>query len=44
MTAANGVPCDMLEVEIGQAITPELVHEALSQAVYDAITVVHNET
>ncbi len=44
MTAANGVPCDMLEVEMGQAITPELVDEALSQADYDAITVVHNET
>jgi aspartate aminotransferase-like enzyme len=44
MTVANGVPCDMLEVEMGQAITPELVDEALSQADYDAITLVHNET
>ena len=44
MTVANGVPCDKLEVEMGQAITPELVDEALSQADYDAITLVHNET
>jgi aspartate aminotransferase-like enzyme len=44
MTVANGVPCDKLEVEMGQAITPELVDKALSQADYDAITLVHNET
>jgi aspartate aminotransferase-like enzyme len=44
MTVANGVPCDKLEVEMGQAITAELVDEALSQADYDAITLVHNET
>ena len=44
MTDANGVPCDKLEVEMGQAITPELVDKALSQADYDAITLVHNET
>ena len=29
---------------MGQAITPELVDEALSQDDYDAITVCHNET
>jgi aspartate aminotransferase-like enzyme len=44
MTVANGVPCDKLEVEMGQAITTDLVDEALSQADYDAITLVHNET
>jgi aspartate aminotransferase-like enzyme len=44
MTAANGVPCDKLEVPMGQAVTPELVDEALSKAEYDAITLVHNET
>lgn len=44
MAVANGVACDKLEVPMGQAITPELVDEALSQAEYDAITVVHNET
>jgi len=44
ITAANGVPCDKVEVPMGQAITPELVDEALAQGDYDAITVVMNET
>ncbi|MEE8391519.1 MAG: alanine--glyoxylate aminotransferase family protein [Anaerolineae bacterium] len=44
LTAANGVPCDKIEVEMGQAITPELVDEGLSKGDYDAITVVMNET
>lgn len=44
ITAANGVPCDKIEVPMGQAITPELVDEALSQGDYDAITIVMNET
>jgi aspartate aminotransferase-like enzyme len=44
MTMANGVACDKLEVAMGQAITPELVDEALAQDDYDAITVCHNET
>jgi aspartate aminotransferase-like enzyme len=44
MTVANGLACDKLEVPLGQAITPELVDEALAKGDYDAITVVHNET
>jgi aspartate aminotransferase-like enzyme len=44
MTEANGIPCDKLEVPMGQAITPELVDEALSAADYDALTICHNET
>jgi aspartate aminotransferase-like enzyme len=44
MTVRNGVACDLLEVPLGQAVTPELVDEALSKADYDAITVVMNET
>jgi aspartate aminotransferase-like enzyme len=44
ITAANGVPCDKIEVPMGQAITPEMVDEALSSGEYDAITVVYNET
>jgi len=44
ITAANGIPCDKVEVDMGQAITPELVDEALSKGDYDAITVVMNET
>ncbi|MBN1979036.1 MAG: alanine--glyoxylate aminotransferase family protein [Anaerolineae bacterium] len=44
MTAANGIPCDKVEVAMGQAITPEIVDEALGAGDYDAITVVMNET
>ena len=44
ITAANGIPCDEVEVPMGQAITPELVDEALSKGDYDAVTVVMNET
>jgi len=44
MIVANGVPCDKLEVEMGQAVTPELVDEALAKADYDAITLCFNET
>jgi aspartate aminotransferase-like enzyme len=40
----NGVPTDTVEVEWGQAITPDIVDEALSSGEYDAITVVFNET
>jgi predicted phosphoserine aminotransferase len=41
---ANGKPRDVLEVEWGEAITPDLVADALGRADYDAVTVVHNET
>lgn len=44
MVVANRVPCTKLEVPMGQAITPELVDEALSQDDFDAITLCHNET
>jgi aspartate aminotransferase-like enzyme len=44
ITAENGVPCDKIAVEMGQAITPELVDKALAAGDYDAITVVLNET
>ena len=44
VTNANGVPCDKVEVPMGQAVTPELVDEGLSKGDYDAITVVMNET
>ncbi len=40
----NGVPCDKLEVAPGQAITTELVDEALSKGDYDAICLTMNET
>ncbi len=44
ITAANGLPCDALAVQMGEAITPELVDQALSSGEYDALTVVLNET
>jgi len=44
ITVANDVPCDKVEVPMGQAITPELVDEVLSKGGYDAMTVVMNET
>jgi aspartate aminotransferase-like enzyme len=44
ITKDNGVPCDAIEVPMGQATTPEAVDEALSKGDYDAITVVLNET
>lgn len=44
ITKANGVPCDKIEVPMGQAITPEMVDEALASGEYDAVTIVMNET
>ena len=44
ITAANGVPCDRVEVPMGQAVTPELVDNALAAEEYAALTVVMNET
>ncbi len=40
----NGKDVDVLEVEWGQAHTPEMVADALKKASYDAVCVVHNET
>lgn len=44
ITLANGLPCDAITVEMGQAITPQLVDQALSRGDYDALTLVLNET
>ncbi|OQY36885.1 MAG: aminotransferase [Anaerolineaceae bacterium 4572_5.2] len=44
ITVANNIPCDTVEAPWGEAITPELVDEALSSGEYDALTVVFNET
>lgn len=40
----NGKQVDVIEVEWGQAHTPEMVAEALKKSQYDAVCVVHNET
>jgi aspartate aminotransferase-like enzyme len=44
ITVDNGVPCDKVDVPMGQAVTVDLVEEALSRGDYDAITLCHNET
>ncbi len=44
ITKQNGLAGDLLEVPLGQAVTPQLVDEALAKGDYDAITLVMNET
>ena len=44
MILANGKEADVLEVEWGQAITPELIEAKLSSDEYDAVALTHNET
>jgi predicted phosphoserine aminotransferase len=39
-----GVQAEKLEVEAGQAITPELVDAALAKGGFDAVCLTHNET
>jgi len=40
----NGKQADKLEVTWGQAITPDLLADALKKKKYEAVTIVHNET
>ena len=44
MAKFNNVPADLFSVEMGEAITPEMVDDALSTGKYDSIFVTHNET
>lgn len=44
ITLSNGIPCAEIRVPMGQAVTPALVHNALSEGDYDAMTIVMNET
>jgi aspartate aminotransferase-like enzyme len=41
---ANGKQADKLEVPWGQAVTPEMLADALKNKYYEAVTIVHNET
>lgn len=41
---SNNVPADLFEVELGQAITPEMVDKELATGQYDLVAVTHNET
>jgi len=40
----SGIACDKLEIEFGQAHTPQMLADALKKADYDTVTVVHSET
>jgi aspartate aminotransferase-like enzyme len=44
VAVANGKTADKLEVDMGEAITPELLRDALKKKHYEAVTIVHNET
>ena len=44
VTELNGKANEVLEVEWGQPILPEMVAERLASGEFDAITIVHNET
>ena len=44
VTELNGKDNEVLEVEWGQPILPEMVVERLSKGGFDAVTLVHNET
>ncbi|NDJ33230.1 MAG: alanine--glyoxylate aminotransferase family protein [Chloroflexi bacterium] len=44
VSKANGKQVDVVEVEWGKAITPEMIADALEEQTYDAVCVVHNET
>lgn len=41
---ANGKQADLLEVDYGEANTPDQLAEALRRKRYEAVTIVHNET
>ena len=44
MAVENNVKADLYKVDMGKAITPELVEQVLAKGEYDLITVQHNET
>lgn len=44
MAITNNVGADLFEVEMGSAITPKMVDEALKTGKYDLVAVTHNET
>jgi aspartate aminotransferase-like enzyme len=44
ISQVNGKEVDVVEVEWGQAHTPEMVAKALKNGPYDAVCLVHNET
>jgi aspartate aminotransferase-like enzyme len=41
---ANGKEVETIKVDMGQAITPQMVDERLAQGEFDAVCITHNET
>jgi predicted phosphoserine aminotransferase len=44
VAVSNGKKADRIDVAWGQAITPELLADALKKKHYEAVTIIHNET
>ncbi len=44
VAVSNGKAADKLEVDFGEAITPDMLRDALKKKHYEAVTIVHNET
>tara|TARA_B100000029_G_C17607320_1_gene967905 strand:+ start:1063 stop:2148 length:1086 start_codon:yes stop_codon:yes gene_type:complete len=44
VTVMCGIKADLIEVELGNPITAEIIDKTLSSGKYDAMTFVHNET
>jgi len=44
IAALNGKEVEIIKVEMGQATTPEMVDEYLSQGGFEAVCITHNET
>jgi aspartate aminotransferase-like enzyme len=44
MAVSNNVPADLFQVDLGEAIKPDMVDRALATGKYDLVTITHNET
>jgi len=44
IATSNGKEIEVIKVEMGEAITPEMVDEKLAQGGFDAVCITHNET
>jgi len=44
IATANGKETEVITVEMGEAITPEMVDEKLAQGGFDSVCITHNET
>ncbi|MBT3321680.1 MAG: alanine--glyoxylate aminotransferase family protein [Anaerolineae bacterium] len=44
IATANGKETEVIKVEMGEAITPEMVDEKLAQGGFDSVFITHNET